>query len=226
VAELQVLCTPEPIREAARLLVQRLGEIVEQNGLVRLAIPGGSALEVFAAARRALDPAHWKRLRLTWVDERRVSFDHPDSNRGDAYRRHVLDPTDPPGVELPLFRDGELGEEACQRVEEGLEVDFRGGLDLLLLGMGEDGHIASLFPGGHWLPAPARVQAVEDSPKPPPQRISLSQSFLAATPEALLVVTGEGKRKALGRLLQGDPLLPASALPCLTVVTDLDDLPG
>ena len=221
-AEIRLLRAPDPIREAGRQLSRQMWLCHEQRGVVRLAIPGGSALGALGQARRYLDGELWRQTQLTWVDERRVPFEHPDSNRGDAYRRHFLDPEDPPALELPLFLEGEAAEEACLRVENALAADFGGRLDVLLLGMGEDGHIASLFPGQSWLPGP--VQVIEDSPKTPRERISLGLSLLSTALEAVLLATGEAKRDALRRLLQGDPSLPATALPRITVVTDLKDV--
>jgi 6-phosphogluconolactonase len=162
----------------------------------------------------------WGRLRLTWVDERCVPFLDPDSNRGGAYRDGQLDPSDPPGLELPLYLDGETPVEACARVAAALRERFDGGLDALLLGMGEDGHIASLFPGRPFerVGGPP-VFPVPDSPKPPRRRITLALSLLAAAESAVLLASGAGKREALERLAAGDPALPASALLSLTVVS-------
>jgi 6-phosphogluconolactonase len=70
--------------------------------------------------------------------------------------------------------------------------------DLVLLGLGEDGHTASLFPGHDWSAAGlASVLAITDAPKPPPQRVSLSPARLAATRQLVFLVTGAGKRKAV-----------------------------
>ena len=121
---------------------------------------------------------------------------------------------------LPLFLDGEEGERAVARVAAVLSSDFDGALDAILLGMGEDGHVASLFPGR---PAPeeAMVAHVTASPKPPPERVTLTRPFLATARHAVLLACGEGKRSALERLGRGDPSLPAHGLRGLTVVTDL-----
>ena len=106
-------------------------------------------------------------------------------------------------------------------MESALTEIFDGAVDVLLLGMGEDGHVASLFPG--WSAPPgARVAFVAASPKPPPRRVTLTRSMLVNARCAILVATGEAKRSALDRLLAGDPALPAQGLPGLTVVTDLD----
>jgi 6-phosphogluconolactonase len=103
----------------------------------------------------------------------------------------------------------------------GLRVEFEGALDVLLLGMGEDGHIASLFPSRS-LPDSGLVAHVSDSPKPPLDRITLTPAALATASRAVLSAFGESKREPLRRLLAGDQTLPAQALKGLVVVTDLD----
>ena len=214
-AEPRVVRTDVPLEVAGELLRQAMAGLDRP----RLAVSGGSAGEVLGLVRRALG-AQWRQVRLTWVDERRVAFADPDSNRGTAYRRGYLDPADPPALELPLYLDGEAGDEASRRVEASLDRDFAGGLDLLLLGLGEDGHSASLAPGRPW--TRARVHAVEGFPKPPPSRMTLGLAFMATARVAVLVAFGSAKATALERLSRGDPALPASALRGLTVVTDLD----
>ena len=205
----------DPLGAAAGLLAAALDGFDRP----RLAVSGGSAAAVLGRLRRAMGP-RWRQVRLTWVDERRVPFLDPASNRGEAYRLGDLDEGDRPGLELALFLDGETGAGACRRVAAALEQDFGAGLDVLLLGLGEDGHSASLFPGRPW--PRARVHLVEHSPKPPPARITLGLDLLAAAPVAVLVALGAAKAPALRRLLRGDPALPASALANLTVMTDLD----
>ena len=104
-------------------------------------------------------------------------------------------------------------------MESALDRDFDGALDVVLLGLGEDGHVASIFPGQ--ASSAGRVAFVPASPKPPPERITLTRAFLATARETVLLATGEAKREALSRLLAGDPALPAHGLPGLTIVTDL-----
>lgn len=211
----RILQAPVPLEAAAGLLTAALKE----RPRPRLGVSGGSAAAVLGLARRALGP-RWREVRLTWVDERRVPFLDPASNRGEAYRLGHLAGEDPPALELPLYLDGETGTQACLRVGAVLGAAFEGGLDVLLLGLGEDGHSASLFPGGSW--PHGLVFAMEDSPKPPPGRITLGLDLLTTAPVAVLLALGAAKAPALRRLLRRDPALPASVLEGLTVVTDLD----
>lgn len=209
--DVQVVVTDDPVAEAAG----RLRDALDVHG-TRLAISGGSALDVLSGLELA---AWWPRVALTWVDERVVAGSEPSSNRGEAVRRANVDRA---GAVLPLLRDDELTEpsRALPRVEAGLDVEFAGALDVTLLGLGEDGHVASLFPGRRWDDADARVMLVDDSPKPPPMRVTLTRSFLATARAHVVFAVGASKRDAISRLRAGDPTLPASGLEGLVVVTD------
>jgi 6-phosphogluconolactonase len=200
------------------MLAEVIADVDGRCGHARVAIPGGSALAAVRIAREAsVEP--WRRASLTWVDERCVDVAHPDSNRGSAYRAGALDASHPVALELPLREDGEPVDVAIARVDRALSEHFGGALDASLLGMGEDGHVASLFPG---LPVGAgRVAHVAASPKPPAERLTLTRAMLATASRTILVAAGEGKRAALTRLLAGDATLPAHGLPGLVVVTDL-----
>lgn len=216
----ELVCARDAAASGARLLVEALTSVDLERGSARLAIPGGSALAALAGARAQVGSA-WRRVLLTWVDERCVPFADAESNRGAAFRSGALDARDPPRDLLQLFEDGERGEEAAERVEAALDTRFGGALDVVLLGLGEDGHVGSLFPGTRES-AIARVAFVRSSPKPPSQRVTLTRRMLATARCTILVATGEPKRLALERLLAADPSLPATGLPSLHIVTDLD----
>lgn len=183
----------------------------------RLGIPGGSALAVAVRARAALDDALWARTRLVLVDERRVDADDPASNYGAAERAGLFD-RGRPAVVLRLVLDGEPVSAALSRVQAAFASDLDGALDVALLGMGPDGHVASLFPERPAIDGV--VGFVEDAPKPPPERLTLGRAALATATSVVLVATGAEKRGALARLAAGDPTLPAVGLAGLEVVTD------
>ncbi len=227
----ELIKAKDPVAAAAKELASAIDEILKERANARLAIAGGSALAVLAPAREKLATA-WSRVQLTWVDERCVPVAHAESNRGAVARMGLLDTLDTegtsqdkgergPGAVLPLFEDGEAPSDAVERVGIALAADFDAALDVLLLGMGEDGHIASLFPSHVW-PARSLVAHISDSPKPPPDRITLTRALLATARRAVLLAMGEGKRNALERLLAGDARLPAHGLPGLIIVTDLE----
>jgi len=160
-----------------------------------------------------------------------VDFANPESSRGSAYRMGALDTDHPCMLELPGWLDEENPEQACSRIRRALLSDFGGALDLVLLGLGADGHIASLFPGHPLLhdtsltntsDGSSLVAFIDDSPKPPLRRITLTMSILSSAPLAILVALGESKRDALARVILGDADLPASRISNLCILTDLD----
>ena len=110
------------------------------------------------------------------------------------------------GHEHPI--PAELGAEAAVEVYEPV-VQEALPFDLVILGMGEDGHTASLFPG-HSHAGDALVLAVHEAPKPPPDRVSLSQGALSDARQVLILVTGGGKRDAVQAWKAGDTLPVAS----------------
>jgi len=233
-ASCELVVARDPFAVAGARLAEWLHAIADEDGrragaMIRLAIPGGSALAAVGHALPALRSLA-ARIALTWVDERCVPVADAESNRGEALRRGLYGapggPAPAPARVLPLFEDGESPSSACARVERCYAQDFAGGLDVAVLGLGADGHVASLFPErAAQAPSPdgttPAVAFVPDAPKAPPRRVTLTRAALASARRVLLVAAGEEKRGALERLLAGDPRLPATGLPGLVVVTDL-----
>ncbi len=207
----------DPVAAASAQLAGHLRARLERAEHVRLAVAGGSALAALGPALEVLGE-DCARLRLTWVDERCVPVADDASNRGATHR--ALAGLAPPSMELPLWLDEENVEEALSRVRHGLKTHFDDALDVTLLGMGADGHIASLFVGR--AVDADRVAHIPDSPKPPPRRMTLTRALLSTASAHVLLAKGESKRAALRRLMTGDERLPAAGLTGLSVVTDLD----
>jgi 6-phosphogluconolactonase len=157
---------------------------------------------------------------LTYTDERCVPVDSPDSIRGALYREGALSHDDAPAYELPLYLDGERPHVAAMRASLPFRRRFQGGLDVALLGLGPDGHVASLFPGHADPGVDTLIAHVDDSPKPPAQRVTLTRHALLGSHACVVLAFGAGKREALQAALRGAPGLPTEGLPGLVFVTD------
>jgi 6-phosphogluconolactonase len=161
------------------------------------ALSGGATALIFLTALRAAN-VDWKRITLFWADERAVPPEDPESNYGLA-ERMLLSPLGakaPRAIRMPA--EANLGQAALW-YDDALATELNGGsLDLALLGIGEDGHICSLFPGHKaLLVEDLRAVAVEDAPKPPPRRLSLTLRYVLQTKKIWLIAIGPRKLPVL-----------------------------
>jgi 6-phosphogluconolactonase len=141
----------------------------------------------------------WGRVSVLFGDERCVRPDHPESNYRMA-REALLDRVAPATVHrMPAELGPEEGAELYAKVVANLSP-----LDLVTLGVGEDGHTASLFPGHPILQAPGLVAGIHDSPKPPPERVTLTLNALQAARIVIILATGSGKADAVARAKRGE----------------------
>ena len=169
---------------------------------VHLAVPGGrTAAALFDAlcAPPFANQVQWPRLRLYFADERSVPPTDPESNYRLA-REHLIDPLMLPESQVHRMR-GEAGDLAAAAREYAVLLERP--LDLVVLGLGEDGHVASLFPGSPLIEEhDRRVAVVEDSPKPPPRRLTLTPRAFAEARRVLVVSEGKEKSAAAMRALE------------------------
>jgi 6-phosphogluconolactonase len=188
---------------AAEVLATALDAARTVHGAGHASLSGGSMDRVYRLLGDHL--SDWSDIHFWFSDERCVPPDHDES----IYRL-VQETLLVPGAEIHRAA-GELGpEEAARRYAEELDEVV---LDVALLGMGPDGHTASLFPGHPMLHAEGLTAPVRDSPKPPPERITLTLPYLNSSRRILLVVTGAAKADALARVIAGpDEQTPASLL--------------
>jgi len=203
--------------EFARRVADRAQEAVRKRGVFTLAIPGGSVARAFlpALAGAALP---WESTALFWVDERAVPIEDAESNAGMARtllagsRASALARWHP----IDIGPDVDLSARAYSDRLVGL-LGTPPVIDLILLGVGEDGHVASLFPAH--VPLGGWVAAVHDAPKPPPRRVTLTLDTLAAGRLICIAALGEEKSKIAAELLE----TRAPELPVSRVVADAQD---
>jgi 6-phosphogluconolactonase len=221
---------PEATAERAAVEIARaLQSAREQRGVAHLALSGGSTpARTYELLAGALED--WDGVEIWFADERCVGPEDAESN----YRLAAETLLRPAAIDpVRVHRmEGELGpDEGARRYAEALQeripldTNALPVLDLVALGIGPDGHVASLFPGAPTLDAgeEALCLGVHESPKPPPERITLSLAVLRAARRCLLLATGAGKADAIAAAL-GEPTkhVPASLLvrERLTVVVD------
>jgi len=182
---------------ACRLIGVAARQAIRERGRFRLVLSGGSTpMEMYR--RLAVSTQEWQRWSLYYGDERCLPIDHAARNSravtatGLAARvgRHYPIPT-------------ELGAEQAAAGYRA-RIDKAQPFDMVLLGMGEDGHTASLFPGHHW--PQASVFAVTDSPKPPRERVTLGVAALQNCRSMLVLVTGTNKAEAVRKWREGADL--------------------
>jgi 6-phosphogluconolactonase len=165
-------------------------------------VTGGSTALIFLGALREAD-VPWSQITLYWGDERAVPPDHTDSNYGLA-ERLLLSPL---GARAPMFERMEGEAEDLQEAARDYEERLPLALDLLILGVGDDGHVCSLFPGHRGLMVEnANVLAIEDSPKPPPRRLTLSLPYVCSARRVWIVAAGPQKKPVLQNAVAGNSL--------------------
>ena len=210
---LRVFADAEAVaRHAADQFAWRIAEAAGQKREVHIALAGGRtpqrAYELLADIAGS-----WSHVHLWLGDERCVPEDHPESNarmvRESLYAHARAQPPVLHALPSPEQPEDAAWLYGCQIVDEIPDATF----DIVLLGMGPDGHTASLFPGYPQLACVAApCVAVRDAPKPPPERVTLTLPVLRRARFTLLLATGAEKADALKRALAGDASLPIALL--------------
>jgi len=200
---------------AAEAVLKALDSSFRKSGQVSLAISGGRSPLPLLTLLAAMIPGSLRSsLHLFWVDERAVPRGHPDRNDCVTLRAW-REGGRPPGHVHPFPAEEPDLEEAARKYAETLErILGERPLDLCLLGIGEDGHIGSLFPHHPALKKAGPVRAIYDSPKPPPRRLTLSLPFISRAGRRIVLAPGEAKAKVYRQATRGpDEGIPVSLLP-------------
>ncbi len=181
---------------------------ISDHGTFKLVLAGGSTPEkVYRLLAEA--KADWFKWSIYYGDERCLPVDHKDRNSlmaVESFLKHVAIP-EAQIFTIPAELGPDLGAKEYQAVVAAA-LPF----DMVLLGMGEDGHTASLFPG-HINQADELAHAIYNSPKPPPERVSISAKALSDTEHLIFLVTGANKQDAVKGWRAGDDLPVATIVP-------------
>lgn len=200
---------------------------IDRHGSFKVAVSGGSLPKTLAAAlltpsKGPEDVVDWTKWEIFFADERAVPLDHADSNYA-LLKAELLDklPADAQPAVKPIdVTHLDDTQELADQYEKTLVASFASRdsvrlpiFDLLLLGCGPDGHTCSLFPGHELLrETDAWVAPIEDSPKPPPRRITLTLPVVSVAVRVAFVATGAGKKDIMREIFDA-----TSGLPCTLV---------
>ena len=205
---------------AAQTILQAASKAIAQRGRFDIVLAGGTTPHaIYERLRDAR--SDWQHWHVWYGDERCLPSGDSERNSLMASRA-LLDHVPIPPQQIHII-PAELGASEGAAAYSA-ELAGVGRFDLVLLGMGEDGHTASLFPGHTWdCQPPAPAIPVRHAPKPPPERISLSASRLSEARQVIFLVTGAGKRHALQLWRGGSPLPVKAITPSAGVDVFLDE---
>lgn len=204
------VASDEELAEAAMQRVLRQAETaIASHGTFRIVLAGGSTPRSLYECLRETNPG-WDAWHVYFGDERCAAPGDPSRNSTMA-SECLLDHVPIPAEQIHPIPSENGSYKAAQQYAR--ELKGLGNFDMVLLGLGEDGHTASLFPGQYWgIERNSRaVLSVFNAPKPPPERVTLSANRLSRSANVLFLVSGEGKRQAV-QLWRAGKSLPAAAI--------------
>ncbi len=230
-----VLAAPQAVAEAAAdRIVAAAHNAIRRRGIFRIALSGGAtprAVYALLATPRRMVSVDWSRVEFFWGDERCVPPRHPESNYGVA-RQLLLDrlpgvrrgaihrmPADAPDRDAAAI---EYQAEIARSFGLGPDAPRPPAIDLVWLGMGRDGHTASLFPGSTALRERRHWVVASWAPEPAAWRMTLTLPILNAARSVLFVVTGADKAGPLRSIRSGSQDLPAALIRARTTVWLVD----
>ena len=201
--------TPDLLAAAtAARLITTLVDIQATGRIPAIALTGGGVgIKLLVRVREspACAAIDWSRVEIFWGDERFVPAADPERNEKQA-REALLDhvPVDPARVHAMAPSDGEFGDEVDAAAAAYAEIiDARDGLDLVMLGMGDEGHVASIFPESPAVYDTRSVVPVRNCPKPPPTRVSLTLPTIRQAAEVWIITAAASKAGAVALALGG-----------------------
>lgn len=207
----EILHTRTFVSDAVALITGEAGQAISERGVFRIALSGGNTPRpVYESLARLALP--WEKWEITFGDERCVPPDSEDSNFRMA--RHAwFEPAGVPSTSILRMEGESAPDAAAEKYEKellGRATPYRH--DLILLGMGDDGHTASLFPGTEALQIKDRLVVANFVPKFGTHRITLTYPALNAARHVCFLVSSAGKEAVLQEVLSGNPAYPSAAV--------------
>lgn len=204
-------------RAAAERIIELLNQRLREKERATLVLTGGKTPEPvyrLLALSLNLEPIDWSRVHFFWGDERCVHPESRDSNFGMAWHSLISKLHVPSGHIHRMIGEMPDAETAASLYETEIRSVLPGtgipSFDLVLLGMGEDGHVASLFPGTHL--EEERLVMASQVPATGAKRISMTPRLLNESRNLIFIVAGSSKAKALAEVLEGNRDLPAAMI--------------
>ncbi len=195
---------------AAKLINDEIIQLIKKQKIVRIAFAGGNTPRDVNTILSEMN-IPWDKIYLCWGDERMVPHDDSDSNyrmTNDSLIKYITMP--PKGIfPIPFNKDPEIAAKSYENLlKNNLGDDCK--IDIMLLGMGTDGHIASLFPNQNY--NDNRIVVASVSPIEPSQRVSMSLAFIAKSTKIFIMINGESKAKIIEEIFAGKSGVPAAML--------------
>jgi 6-phosphogluconolactonase len=200
----QTVVAPDParlVRPVVEWLVAEIAGAVAERGGCSLCLSGGRTPEPVYRALATVSGVDWRRVDVFFADERAVPPDHPESNYRMAHLALLSRVPVAPERVHRMAAERPDRDAAAREYERALPDR----LDVLILGMGPDGHIASLFPGSPALDERRRLVIPVVGTKPPPERLTITPPVIEAAGSVAVIVTGQDKAPMVTRALEGPP---------------------
>ena len=206
---LHVHQNPEELRKCTNdMILEEEKKAVSDHGFFAVGLSGGSVAKLVSEGLRERTNVQWDKWRVYFCDERHVPFDSEDSTYA-LYKRELFDKVGLKPEHIfaidPVLSIDEAARDYTEKIRKVFPGDDLPSFDLLLLGMGPDGHTCSLFPGHPALNETDHlIIPITDSPKPPPTRITMTIPLICNARCAFVIATGAAKADAVRQSLEPD----------------------
>ncbi|XP_045455199.1 6-phosphogluconolactonase [Melitaea cinxia] len=202
----------ELIKKLSLYIEKISNDAILNRGKFFIGLSGGSVVKYLCEGLPLVN-TDWSKWSLAFCDERVVPEDSEDSTFG-TYSRQLIPKTQLTKEQFVVIKQGVSAEEAANDYTQKLKELFKSdnfNFDLLLLGMGPDGHTCSLFPGHPLLNETSlKIAPITDSPKPPPSRITMTYPVVNNARNCIFAISGSGKADMIKRIIKDKEDLPAA----------------